>query len=308
MKIFYRSACFILLAGMASCQKEIDFELVNAPEKLVLVSVVSSRSPLDFVSHMYVGASQTLDKKQPINLLSDSEVSLKLYENNVLLPIDFRYEPTSNFGIGEEVRSNFSFGYTFTPEQHYWLEAENNTLGIAYAEMTMPTRTPIKNAIFDSSTNILSFEITDERGEDFYSISADITIDTFRFSTQAFFKSLNIELDFFEKFPFDSTIVISSPVGYNTNGYFTDETFDNQTKTIKLQLAEISNPNQRYTTIILQLNHITKSVYAYEKSTSAYIKSAGNPFAEGVQIYTNIVNGYGVFGGSTSAFQEVTIQ
>lgn len=71
-----------------------------------------------------------------------------------------------------------------------------------------------------------------------------------------------------------------------------------------------SNLNSTEITYTLILNSVSKEYYQYDKTRSIFYESGGsdNPFSEPVLIYTNIQNGYGIFGGSSSdsiSFQYV---
>lgn len=49
--------------------------------------------------------------------------------------------------------------------------------------------------------------------------------------------------------------------------------------------------------IRVQLSNISKEFYDYQKSLSEHNRSDDNPFAEPVQVYTNVKNGFGCVAG-----------
>ena len=51
-------------------------------------------------------------------------------------------------------------------------------------------------------------------------------------------------------------------------------------------------------TLSIYLHNISKSYYYYRISLELYQNASGNPFAQPVQVFSNIENGFGVFAGS----------
>lgn len=91
----------------------------------------------------------------------------------------------------------------------------------------------------------------------------------------------------------------------------TDNNFNGTEKLIKFEI--LSNDMNTFTDpqtgtishpkVILQ--HITEDNYKYIKSSRKYNDARDNPFAEPVNIYTNIKNGYGIFTFKTTSSQEI---
>ncbi len=61
-------------------------------------------------------------------------------------------------------------------------------------------------------------------------------------------------------------------------------------------------PDSSNITYLIMLHSVSEDFYKYDKSRSLYFETGGsdNPFSEPVIIYSNIVNGFGVFGGYSS--------
>jgi hypothetical protein len=51
-----------------------------------------------------------------------------------------------------------------------------------------------------------------------------------------------------------------------------------------------------------KITSCSSQYYRYVNSLELYNESDGNPFAEPVQLYNNISNGYGIFAGASSVF------
>lgn len=70
------------------------------------------------------------------------------------------------------------------------------------------------------------------------------------------------------------------------------KTFEN------LQTGTITRP-------LIRLEHITEDYYRYLKSRTANSNSSDNPFAEPVNLFTNVNNGYGIFTFYTTSEKEI---
>lgn len=79
-----------------------------------------------------------------------------------------------------------------------------------------------------------------------------------------------------------------------------DRNFNGTTKTIVFYVSgynmnEFTNQQGRKIKPTLELLHINEDYYRYIKSVNAYDNALDNPFAEPVNVITNIRNGYGFF-------------
>ena len=57
--------------------------------------------------------------------------------------------------------------------------------------------------------------------------------------------------------------------------------------------------------IRIYLHNISKSYYYYRTSLELYQNTSGNPFAQPVQVYSNIENGFGIFAGSQITYFDL---
>ena len=86
---------------------------------------------------------------------------------------------------------------------------------------------------------------------------------------------------------------------------FTDNSFNGQTKTIT---AYRNIEQEDSTIIIINLKSLTEDFYKYRLSRSKYQEMQGSPFAQPVQVYSNINNGLGIFGSYASSQYTLVIQ
>ena len=93
---------------------------------------------------------------------------------------------------------------------------------------------------------------------------------------------------------------------WREQGLFNDILFNGQSKALELEIPYNkstgfeSGYEWSYKTLGVRvyLHNISKSYYYYRTSLELYQSASGNPFAQPVQVYSNIENGFGVFAGS----------
>ena len=126
--------------------------------------------------------------------------------------------------------------------------------------------------------------------------------------------TLEYELDTNQQYMFLTDEVFQdggSP--WKEQGLFNDLLFNGQNKNLKV---EIPNDDYKviegayqwsYETISLRiyLHNISPSYYYYRTSLELYQNSSGNPFAQPVQVFSNIENGFGVFAGSQVNYFDI---
>jgi hypothetical protein len=79
---------------------------------------------------------------------------------------------------------------------------------------------------------------------------------------------------------------------------FRDDAFDGQKQRITIDLDYVGNNG-------ILLISATEEHFLYHLSYKAYQDSNGDPFAQPVQIYSNVENGLGIFAGHNKTFTEI---
>ena len=98
--------------------------------------------------------------------------------------------------------------------------------------------------------------------------------------------------------------------------YFRDTLFDGRTHEIELssdfdseiQLASDFDSEPDLSGMYLQVLHISEAYYEYLKSARLHDFTRDNPFAEPLNVYGNVENGYGIFAGYSSRTFELTLE
>ena len=89
----------------------------------------------------------------------------------------------------------------------------------------------------------------------------------------------------------------------NSSLFFTDNVFDGQLYEITLEFNDwTSTINNTY---YVELMSMSKAGYLYKKTVRDFGNSQGDMFAEPVQVYSNIENGFGIFAGISSSKDSV---
>lgn len=88
---------------------------------------------------------------------------------------------------------------------------------------------------------------------------------------------------------------------YSPHLFFTDELFDGSQKTLEVRFPKqwtMPDPNEHYK---FTLHRCTESTYKYLVSSKKAEYAASDFFSEPVKVFTNIENGYGIFGALSGA-------
>ena len=100
---------------------------------------------------------------------------------------------------------------------------------------------------------------------------------------------------------------------WREQGLFNDLLFNGQNKTLELEIPNDSwsgsedgyDWSYQTLTLRLYLHNITLSYYYYRTSLELFQNASGNPFAQPVQVFSNVENGFGVFAGSQISFFDL---
>ena len=111
-------------------------------------------------------------------------------------------------------------------------------------------------------------------------------------------------------------IVLLIPVGCATQKarpyiddklFFTDEFFSGQGNGKELALNYYIFAPGDSVLVDVRLDHIDPSYYLYSISKQKYYQADGNPFAEPVQVYNNIQNGFGILGAYSRTSEKYSM-
>lgn len=296
---------FLLSISLAyiSCEKVIPFEGdVNTP-KLVINSIFQSDSSFK----VHVSSSRSVIDTASFKNIDDAIVTIKDRNENIIETLN-------------HVENGFYKGQTFPQEnQTYILEVNHPNYANITASDSLPS--PITINSVDTSTIIdpingnrlqISMNFDDpENTQNYY------LIETYSVNEYLVIKNSDTteyELDTTKQF-----MVLTDEVFQNggspwrEQGLFNDLLFNGQNKTLELEIPNDSwsgsedgyDWSYQTLTLRLYLHNITLSYYYYRTSLELFQNASGNPFAQPVQVFSNVENGFGVFAGSQISFFDL---
>lgn len=83
---------------------------------------------------------------------------------------------------------------------------------------------------------------------------------------------------------------------------FTDDAFDGTDYRLRTYTYNSIGDNEN---IEVELYHLTKDAYLFERSLEQYWDADGNPFAEPVTVHSNVAGGYGIFSIANSLRHKI---
>ncbi len=218
-------------------------------------------------------ANRTLFLSRSIGALENHEYDDVLYVENASVSIN---ETPLNYILDDYQKGFYELpaGFQFIPNTTYNLKIEKSGFETVFAQQVMPVQVPIIDV--ELTDEILKVRFQDIPNEENYYI----VVLLYGYNNDD--NPIYIE-------PFTDEANYSTLTG---GLVFRDAFFDGQEHTFK---AKYSNYSQ-IGNYKVRLYHITKELFLHEKSIDLNFETSGNPFAEPNSLYTNITNGYGIFG------------
>jgi len=192
----------------------------------------------------------------------------------------------------------------------YRIDVSANNYNSVYALETLPKNIPIlavdtSSIINTNNEKELQFDITflDPSEEtNYYILGIEVGFWEIYDIGAGLLDSLFIEMTI----PlYSNDQAINNNEGKNIDGtiLFDDILFNGQNKNLSVYsyIEDISWGGGfpiTFDYIHVNLFNISQATYLYKKSYSIHQNTSGNPFAQAVQVYSNITNGFGIFGGA----------
>mgnify|MGYP006098161431 CR=1 FL=1 len=269
----------LLISGLLSCEKYIDFDEDATTSKIVLNSMI--RTDTTFQVHL----SRSLSVIDAGDLTSISNAIVAVYDDSGTL-IETLVEDSLGYYNGSQLPEE-NINYTITAEALDYTDV-NATCSIPLLTSISAWDTTTINSFSNSSQNEtelqVSFEFTDKIQMNNYYMITVLKVHT---SFSGFFSSPVYIRTTDPKFGSD----------YADNTFdkllFNDGLFAGETATFEINVGDVSHMSY----LVLNLYSCSEEHYLYNKSYQTAIETSGDPFAQAVQVYSNINNGLGIFGG-----------
>ncbi|MCF8369055.1 MAG: DUF4249 domain-containing protein [Bacteroidales bacterium] len=286
---------------VTSCVKELDDELPKPDPRLVVNGILNPDSSVR------VNISRSFDIFQNENINNSPFISIatvKFYENSSFIS-ELNY-----IEEGEYVLKGFF------PDKNktYKLTAEAEGFDAVDVEINIPETVLITG--FDTlsrSDNDPYYETTSLRGILHYTDPVE----------EDNYYMLECYVEYYDEFQdtlsYRQYIYVDDIDDYrytNANGtlLWDDQFINGNETTVEFTFMEFGNyyegnPNYETFTFKFLLKSVNRDYFLYEKTRNLYLESGGseNPFSEPVIIYTNIHNGYGIFGAESASSVNFTL-
>ena len=296
MKSIIPIASVIMLLGISSCEKIIDIDLPENERKIVINGLIT---PDSMVS---ITLSRSLSVLEPESLMFMDNALVKLYFEDEL--------------IGSLVSKGFGAyqlpGYYPVEKRNYRITAESGDLAPVYAFAEIPEPVTILSVDTVGAVDEWGGRMTritirfkdPEEQVNYYAIAM--------YSTSRVFDYIHMVLTD-EKVTNPVWLGNSDPfleeasTSFESKIFFDDKLFNGREKTIELEYWDYGYFETDTTWLDLRLEQVARPYYLYVISLDKYDDANGNPFAEPVQVYTNVEGGFGLFSAYTADSREFVI-
>lgn len=282
---------------LSSCETVVDMKLPEQPPKMVVNSFFTP----DSIIMLHLSKSQFVLKNEELKPITDGEISL--FENG-------------NF-IGKFTHINKGFYYLpgFFPKTNtqYTLNAVSSGIKSVEAKETIPNK-PIINRVEISSSyfegeNYKDFivYIQDNANEENYYM-----VDLFGKRYDYVYDTLTFDIidsvEIYERVFFTSQDLVFQEQGASSQAIISDKIFNGSIYPLRLSVNAYNfdeYSNMGYFEMTIQLKQVSK---AYAQYVLSYSKNRySDPFSQPVQVFSNITNGFGIFGGYASDTLKVKV-
>ena len=285
-----------------SCEKVIPFEGdLNTP-KLVVNSIFES----DSTFKVHISSSRSVIDVSPFQNIEDAVVKIK--DDNGAI-IETLYHLDNGFYAGQVFPEQNKTYQLEVIHPNYNNITSTDSLPIPITINSVDTSTIIDPINENRLQIILNFD-DPENSQNYYLIETSSVNEKLVIENS---DTLEYELDTI----LNQTMILTDEVfqdgssPFREQGLFNDLLFNGQNKNLELEI-----PNDEYwnfsdgstemsykrLSLTLYLHNISKSYYYYRTSLELYQNASGNPFAQPVQVYSNIDNGFGIFAGSQVSY------
>ena len=294
----------LLLFGIVSCEKVIPFDENEVSPKMAINGIFQS----DTNWRIHVSSSRSVIDSASFNNITNA--SAFILDGNENLVEELMHD-TNGFYIGST-----------SPQENlnYYLFVDHPTLNSVRSQNVIPSLINIIG--IDTATSysngekyldlIINFEdpgnITNYYLVETYMVSEGLEIENG--------DTLFAEIDTNKAFMLlNDEVFQNGGSPWQDQGLFNDILFNGQSKSL-----EISLPNEDYfwneagyiwsyrnIGLRFYLHNISQDYYYYRRSLELYNQASDNPFAQPVQVYSNIENGFGIFAGAQVNYFDIEL-
>lgn len=314
MKIHKYIALFVILPGLTSCEKYLEYEGDYAPPRLVLNGLAQT----DSVFRVDLSASRSFLEAGPLLPMVNGVVRIFDEEGAEV-------EVLTHQGAGR-YKGNFEP----IPGKAYTVRAQSGSFPEAWATDRVPVKVPIlaldtlrietEEFGFSNVQYDLGVRFTDPANTENYYLLEVYSNQTYTLQyiwdplTMTYtIDTIFIDSQNWSRIPLstvDPVLVSESDLGpgetryYASRFLFTDALFNGDTRTFTVR-CDLLLPDM---TLQARLSNISKDLYGYLRTLERFDYTNGDPFSEPVQVLNNVQGGgLGIWGGAAATAAEVSL-
>ena len=285
---------FILLANVVACQTVVDFDI---PIDKPWVVVNSLFSP-DSVWQVQVSYSRNIldSRSGSFQLVRDAEVTIRDHNDEVIETLSGSSDKFFQYAYRGKTKPTSGESYSVQ------VKVKDELLK---AISLLPTAVPITSLEIDSS----AFKSQGEAVE--MSIAFKDPVETKNFYEikvlrDGFYISNKDTIRYVEDMYVEPVDPALSNDNFNGAGkLLEDKLFNGKNYVFRLKLRSFRFNSETEMRVRVVLQSVTESYFRYFAAQSLQNSTSGDPFAQPVQVYTNVENGLGIFAGYSSSVVEV---
>lgn len=311
-KFAMKNKLFILLSILFinwSCEKTVYFDVDTVVNKLVVNAIITA----DTINYANVALSV-----DPLAVGFESvrvtDATLQINKNGVPAGV-FIHDVDGIYHIEDAVLHA-------SPNDVLDLTVSAPGRETVTASVTIPSSVPIEEiAIIDTVLINITYSTIDDEGNVIY-VDSLLPYYQIKFTftdpvgPDYYSLQINYKDSFSESFAcfttFDPTFTVNNDFNFgndNEDGsttlcdevLFSDVTFEGEKKSIVLSIYAISTIFFDDPRFEFNFYHLSESLYKYMTTSKIQTNTGDNPFGEPVVVFSNINNGFGIFGGKTSS-------
>ncbi|MEM6270140.1 MAG: DUF4249 domain-containing protein [Bacteroidota bacterium] len=285
----------LLCISFVACEKEIPFRSEVQEPKLVINSLFNADST------WAVNVSRSLDVLNPDDLqtVNDAVVRITDEASGDVIPLSFR---GNGIYAADSAQPSANRSYRI------------DVAAPGYADVSARDAIPGAIQIVSVETTLVEVDVN------VYELEVEVTFadppgvpNYYMIDVRAF---VTYEFNPGQEETFDYSVnLASTDPNLETEGRFDDiydyillqdQAFDGQNYTLKFAVQDYFPPGVSEQLVYrLSIVSSSQAFFDYRRTYLLYQESRDNPFAQPVQVFTNVENGFGIFAGGTRTSQDI---
>lgn len=289
IKMLYLCICAIVL----SCSQTIEIDIPDKGRKMVVNSILYANSPfiLSLKQSLYI-----LDENYIYPTIENADVSITINETK-----------THKINLNKDWMVYMDSSLILASGDKVKITAIHPNFGTCEATTIIPEK-PIIDTFFIKYTHRIdrmgeasdaykcTIKIKDPADtKNYYRLKIYRVVYWDEYSAEMYRSEVEIDSD---------DPVLSESIGLfetEVTDFFSDALFEGQTYDLSVWIDEWLLSSNQINKFEIILYALSEEYYQYLVTNKAYQNANDNPFAEPVQVYSNITNGLGIFGSQSEA-------